>query len=325
MIEFKRAGVVLQTTALAFESMGVLNPAVIIHNGVIHMFYRAVAKDSKSTIGYCLFQTPLLVDKRMEKPLLVGDTIHEKMGMEDPRIVEIDGLFYLSYTAFDGKSALGSLLLSKDLIHFYGKRVIVALKKLNTKKNLLAERFRWDKNLVFFPRRINGQIYFMHRIKPHILLSSVANISEIDALFWERKPLSKRNTRLYLKSREIGSNYVGAGCPPIETEAGWLLIYHAAYLLEDQIIYKIHVALLDIEQPSRVIAELPYPVLEPQTAYERFGIVNNVVFPTASIEILDTVYVYYGAADSCIACAYFSMSEMLQELLKHPLLESYDA
>ena len=138
MIEFKRAGVVLQTTALAFESMGVLNPAVIIHNGVIHMFYRAVAKDSKSTIGYCRFQTPLLVEKRMEKPLLVGDTIHEKMGMEDPRIVEIDGLFYLSYTAFDGKSALGSLLLSIDLIHFYGKRVIVALKILNTKKNLLA-------------------------------------------------------------------------------------------------------------------------------------------------------------------------------------------
>ena len=325
MIEFKRAGVVLQTTALAFESMGVLNPAVIIHNGVIHMFYRAVAKDSKSTIGYCRFQTPLLVEKRMEKPLLVGDTIHEKMGMEDPRIVEIDGLFYLSYTAFDGKSALGSLLLSKDLIHFYGKRVIVALKILNTKKKLLAERFRWDKNLVFFPRRINGHIYFMHRIKPHILLSSVANISEIDALFWERKPLSKRNTRLYLRSREIGSNYVGAGCPPIETEAGWLLIYHAAYLLEGQIIYKIHVALLDIEQPSRVIAELPYPVLEPQTAYERFGIVNNVVFPTASIEVLDTVYVYYGAADACIACAYFSMSAMLQELLKHPLLESYDA
>jgi predicted GH43/DUF377 family glycosyl hydrolase len=85
------------------------------------------------------------------------------------------------------------------------------------------------------------------------------------------------------------------------------------------------VALLDINQPSRVIAELPYPVLEPQTTYERFGNVNDVVFPTASIEVLDTVYVYYGAADSCIACAYVSMSALLQELLKNPLPDTYDA
>ena len=325
MIEFIRAGVVLEPTALSFEALGVLNPAVIVHNGVIHMLYRAVALDFKSSIGYCRFRTPLLIEERLNKPLLVGQTIHEVMGMEDPRLVRIEGLFYLSYTAFDGKSALGSLLLSEDLIHFYGKRVIVALQKLKTKKVQQVERYRWDKNLVFFPRRINGQIYFMHRIKPHILLSSVIELSEIDAQFWKRKPLSKINTRLHLKSREIGSNYVGAGCPPIETEAGWLLIYHAAYLLEEQIIYKIHVALLDLNQPSRVIAELPYPVLEPKTAYERFGNVNNVVFPTASIEILDTVYVYYGAADSCIACAYFSMSDLLQELLKNPLPDAYDA
>ena len=325
MIEFKRAGVVLEPTALAFEALGVLNPAVIMHNGVIHMFYRAVALNHISTIGYCRFQTPLLIEKRSNKPILIGQTIHEAMGMEDPRLVRIEDLFYLSYTAFDGKSALGSLLLSTDLIHFYGKRVIVALQKLKTKKNQQVERYRWDKNLVFFPRRINGQIYFMHRIKPHILLSSVTDISEVDEQFWKRKPSYKINTRLFLKSREIGSNYVGAGCPPIETEAGWLLIYHAAYLLEGQIIYKIHVALLDINQPSRVIAELPYPVLEPQTTYERFGNVNDVVFPTASIEVLDTVYVYYGAADSCIACAYVSMSALLQELLKNPLPDTYDA
>lgn len=325
MIELIRAGVVLETTALPFEALGVLNPAVIVHNGVIHMFYRAIALDYISTIGYCRFQTPLLIEKRLDQPILVGQTIHEQMGLEDPRLVQIDGLFYLSYTAFDGKSALGSLLLSKDLIHFYGRRVLVALQKLKTKTDQQVERYRWDKNLVFFPRRINGQIYFMHRIKPHILVSSVTDISEVDEQFWKRKPRSKINTRLLLKSREIGSNYVGAGCPPIETEAGWLLIYHAAYLLEEQIIYKIHVALLDINNPSRAIAELPYPVLEPQTTYERFGIVNDVVFPTASIQVQDTVYVYYGAADACIACAYFSMSDMLQELLKNPLPESYDA
>jgi predicted GH43/DUF377 family glycosyl hydrolase len=123
----------------------------------------------------------------------------------------------------------------------------------------------------------------------------------------------------------LSSNYVGAGCPPIETPLGWVLIYHAAYHIKTQIIYKVHVALLDLDNPSRVLANLPYPVLEPKTAYERYGYVNYVVFPTAFIQVDDLIYVYYGAADSCIACAYFSLSEMLKALLNHPTTVAYEA
>jgi predicted GH43/DUF377 family glycosyl hydrolase len=325
MILFKRAGIVLQSTALAFEALGVLNPAVIIHQGLIHMFYRALDQEGVSTIGYCLLASPISVANRHEKPILVGQTPAEKKGLEDPRIVCIDGLFYLSYTAFDGWSALGSLLLSYDLKHFFGRKVIVAQQPIHKRKKGKPQHFRWDKNLVFFPRKINGKIFFMHRIKPHILLSSVHDISEITPAFWDQSAHTMVNKRLLLNPRELGSTYVGAGCPPIETLFGWVLIYHAAYQNAAQIIYKIHVALLDLDDPSQVLANLPYPVLEPQTEYERFGNVNNVVFPTACIQIEDLVYVYYGAADSCIACAYFSMSALLQELFNHPSTSAYEA
>jgi predicted GH43/DUF377 family glycosyl hydrolase len=325
MIVFKRAGIVLQSTAQAFEALGVFNPAVIIHKGLIHMFYRAMDKEGISTIGYCRLGSPTQVVYREQQPILVGETPAEKMGLEDPRIVRIDGLFYLSYTAYDGWSALGSLLFSYDLKHFFGRRIIVDQQQVNIIINNEQKYFRWDKNLVFFPRRINGKIFFMHRIKPDILLTSVDEIAEITPAFWSIEANPVVNIPLFLNPRELSSNYVGAGCPPIETPLGWVLIYHAAYRSDTQIIYKVHVALLDLDHPSRVLANLPYPVLEPETDYERFGYVDYVVFPTAFIQIENLIYVYYGAADSCIACAYFSLPEMLQELLKHPTTVAYEA
>jgi len=326
MILFKRAGIVLEASAHAFEALGVFNPAAIIHQGLIHMFYRAMDKDGISTIGYCQLGTPFQVSVRHEQPILVGQTAAETMGIEDPRIVRIDGLFYLSFTAYDGWSALGSLIFSYDLKHFFGKRIIVDQQQVSYALGNEPKRFRWDKNLVFFPRRINGKIYFMHRIKPDILLTSVQDIAAVTPAFWAQLESHEQvNEPLFFDPRELDSNYVGAGCPPIETRLGWVLIYHAAYLINAQIIYKVHVALLDLNNPSQVLANLPYPVLEPETAYERFGYVDNVVFPTASIQIDDTVYVYYGAADRCIACAYFSMSEMLQALFNHPSTRTYEA
>jgi predicted GH43/DUF377 family glycosyl hydrolase len=325
MLLFERAGILLQHTNLSFEQKGVMNPAVIVHNNQIHMFYRAVSAEGISTIGYCQLSAPLVISTRNYKPILIGNTAAEQKGMEDPRIVCIDDLFFLSYTAYDGITALGSLLLSQDLQNFFGKRIIVAQEKQIKHQVNNPIQLRWDKNLVFFPRRINGKIYFMHRIKPHILLTSVPEIEQINEDFWKHIGKPKVNIPLVLNARSCGAIYEGAGCPPIETLFGWLIIYHAAYLLDGQTIYKVHVALLDLNEPSLVLAELPYAALEPLTSYERKGNVNNVVFPTASIEKDDRIYVYYGAADTCIACAYFSKSEMLEELLKNPTNENYDS
>jgi predicted GH43/DUF377 family glycosyl hydrolase len=325
MLLFERAGILLQHTNLSFEQKGVMNPAVIVHNNQIHMFYRAVSAEGISTIGYCQLSAPLVISTRNHKPILIGNTAAEQKGMEDPRIVCIDDLFFLSYTAYDGITALGSLLLSQDLQNFFGKRIIVAQEKQIRQQVNNPIQLRWDKNLVFFPRRINGKIYFMHRIKPHILLTSVPEIEHINEDFWKHIGKPKVNIPLVLNARSCGAIYEGAGCPPIETLFGWLIIYHAAYQLDGQTIYKVHVALLDLNEPSLVLAELPYAVLEPLTSYERKGNVNNVVFPTASIEKDDRIYVYYGAADTCIACAYFSKSEILEELLKNPTNENYDS
>jgi predicted GH43/DUF377 family glycosyl hydrolase len=109
------------------------------------------------------------------------------------------------------------------------------------------------------------------------------------------------------------ASYVGAGCPPIEIPEGWLFIYHAAYEKEQILVYKAHILLLAIDNPLKVIGQLHYPILAPDEPYEQKGNVNHVVFPTGALIEGDNLYIYYGAADRCIAGAYLSVSELLRE------------
>src|ERR1700746_2758119 len=102
MIEVKKEGILLKKTNLDFESEGVLNPAVAMDGNGIHIFYRAVGKGNYSTIGYCKLKEPMLIERRLDKPFLCREFGYESHGIEDPRIAKIDGLYYLTYTAYDG-------------------------------------------------------------------------------------------------------------------------------------------------------------------------------------------------------------------------------
>jgi predicted GH43/DUF377 family glycosyl hydrolase len=328
----KKEGLLLERTSLYFESEAVFNPAVIRENGIIHLFYRAVSKGDFSSIGYCKLDSPTHIVKRNKHPLLLPREEFEKKGMEDPRIVKIDGIYYLTYTAFDGINALGALAISSDLKDFFHWGIIVPLliedenTELNKKRivesyeNEMRENnnveFIWDKNVVFFPRKINGFLYYLHRIKPDILLVKINDLKDLTISFWEEY-ISKIGF-FKLDCNSVHSEkalYFGAGCPPLETKKGWIFIYHAAYKIDDELIYKAHCILLDLENPLEIIAYLPYALIEPEYEWEIKGNVNNVVFPTGSILNNDQIFVYYGAADSRVACISFSLSELFTELV----------
>jgi predicted GH43/DUF377 family glycosyl hydrolase len=113
------------------------------------------------------------------------------------------------------------------------------------------------------------------------------------------------------------SKYIGGGCPPIETEYGWLLIYHGVEETERGLVYSACAALLDLKNPCKEIARLPYALFSPEYEWELFGEVNNVVFPTGTALFGNTLFIYYGAADSHIASVSLSLPELLAELLTH--------
>ncbi|WP_431610232.1 pesticidal protein Cry7Aa [Chryseobacterium sp. 'Rf worker isolate 10'] len=340
MVPVKKEGIILRKTELAFESEGVLNPAVIQYKGKIHVFYRAVAKNNFSSIGYCVLSDYQTIETRFSSPVIIPESEYEKHGVEDPRIVKIDHLFYLTYTCYDGINALGALAISKDLKSW--KKAGIIVPKISYKKfQLLAESqgpiaekykrfnklatgyekdkdvFLWDKNLVFFPRRIHGKLYFLHRIRPDIQIVGIENIENLNPDFWKDYLLQFQDHILLSPKYDHESSYIGAGCPPIETEHGWLMIYHSVHDTIEGYVYSACAALLELDNPEKEISRLPYPLFKPGEKWELKGEVNNVCFPTGAIVEDDTLYIYYGAADKRIAVASLSIRELLKELLHY--------
>jgi beta-1,2-mannobiose phosphorylase / 1,2-beta-oligomannan phosphorylase len=339
MIEVKKEGVLLKKTALGFESEGVLNPAVIMEEDAIHLFFRAVNKGNFSSIGYCRLSAPFTVEKRYDMPVLFPQFEYESHGVEDPRIVKIDDLYYLSYTAYDGVNALGALAVSKDLTHFDKLGLIVPTISYEEFRHLAGSRgainekylryngdggihekkgkkvFLWDKNLIFFPRRINGKLCFLHRVKPDIQLVMVENLQELTRDFWQNYFLQLASHIVLTPKYEHEVSYIGGGCPPIETTEGWLLIYHGVHDTVGGYVYTACAALLNLKNPGIEIARLPYALFTPDREWELKGEVNNVCFPTGAVLQGDTLYIYYGAADEQIACASLSLTALIKELL----------
>ena len=331
MINVTKQGVILRQQGMAFEDESVLNPAVIKVGDDIHIFYRAVRTKNFSSIGYCRLDTPLHVQERLATPFMSPQFDYESHGMEDPRIVKIDDIYYLTYVAFDGSNALGALATSADLLHFERKGIIVpkisyadfdlltqnnpALNKLYLDYNPGAKILA-DKDLVFFPRRVNGKLCFLHRIKPDIQLTAVNDLSELNEDFW-KDYFTNFEDHIFLRPKyphEI--EYVGAGCPPIETEQGWLIIYHGVKKVEKGYEYSCCAALMDLNDPRKEIGRLSYPLFKPELDYELTGDVDDVCFPTGTVTDGDTLYIYYGAADELIACATVCLSELVDELVR---------
>jgi predicted GH43/DUF377 family glycosyl hydrolase len=336
MIKVKKEGVILKKTSLSFEDDSVLNPAIYQEGDILHMFYRAVRNGNYSTIGYCKLDGPLKVIERNDTPLIIPYSEDASKGVEDPRIVKIEGVFYITYTAYNGINALGALVTSTDLINFERQGIIVPkftfdeFKRLAECNNLVnAKYFRhvrhfepneqiylWDKDVVFFPRKINGKLAFLHRIRPGIQLVMINDLNELTKEFWDQYFLHF-NEHIILDPIGVNheSGYIGAGAPPIETSLGWLLIYHGVYDTSEGYIYSAAAALLDLDDPTKVIARLIDPLFVPEFDYELKGVVNNVVFPTGTALFGDILYIYYGAADKCIACASVSLKSLLKELI----------
>jgi predicted GH43/DUF377 family glycosyl hydrolase len=348
MIKVKKEGVILEKTSFNFEKEGVLNPGVIKEGNTVHMFYRAVSEGNYSDIGYCKLDGPMKINSREQKPVLFPEFDYESHGVEDPRLVKIEGLYYLSYTAYDGINALGALATSTDLVNWEKQGIIVPqityieFSGLTTSKGIIKEKysrynnyagfmedskqrlFMWDKNLIFFPRRIQGKLYFLHRVKPDIqIVVGIQALNELTHEFWQDYFSHIKDYIVLSPKYPHEISYVGGGCPPVETASGWLFIYHGVFDSAKGYVYTACAALLDLINPSKEIARLPYPLFIPDRSWELHGEVNNVCFPTGTALFGDTLYIYYGAADERIAVASVNLSDLVKELLLNPTINEY--
>ncbi|PJE51184.1 MAG: pesticidal protein Cry7Aa [Candidatus Yanofskybacteria bacterium CG10_big_fil_rev_8_21_14_0_10_36_16] len=339
-IKVEKLGIILQPTENKFEKKSVLNPGIYQEGNNVHIFYRAIDKEFISTVGYAKLEGPTKIIERWEKPIINIEHPHERKGIEDPRITKIDDTYYMTYVAHDGKNALVALAESKDLKHFKKRGIISPQMPYDAAATLFRgcglkdayfmfeayyeefsgkDVFIWEKDTVFFPKKINGKYAMLHRILPDIQIIYFDKFEDLmDNSYWAQYLVRLDKFVLLETEYWFEMRHIGAGAPPIETPDGWLLIFHSTESSNNGRVYRASAALLDKNNPLKVIGRLDYPLFSPEESWEKTGLVNNVVFPTGTAIFGDDLYIYYGAADKIIAVAKVSMKELIEELKTKP-------
>jgi len=299
-----------------WESKYVLNAAAVRINDKVYLLYRAYGDDEVSRIGLAVTDGYNILE-RLPEPIFVPTTAQEKKGVEDPRVVIIDGELYMLYTAYDGviaQIAAASIPVEDFLAYRFDK----------WKRKGLAFQDIWDKDAFLFPEKINGKYVIYHRIEPSIW------VTYMDEL---KFPAPKENHAIIIGPRP-GRMWdfikIGGGAQPIKTKYGWLLIYHG---VDKNRAYHLGVFLVPLDDPERVIYRSPNPILSPETEYEigkpGESWVPNVVFtcgavPAENKEILDAddeILVYYGAADTHLCLATGTVGELIPEEIRQQLTD----
>jgi predicted GH43/DUF377 family glycosyl hydrolase len=228
-----------------------------------------------------------------EKPFLYPSNDQETLGIEDPRVTQIGDTYYIYYSAIS-KSGIGeSMVSTKDFVNFVRHGMIFCPD---------------NKDVIIFPELINGKYYALHRPttksigKPEIWIAESDNL-----LYW-----GNHKHLLGLREGMWDSDRIGGGAVPIKTDRGWLELYHGATTDHR---YCMGAVLLDLQNPTKVIARSVLPILEPETDYEKKGFFGDVVFSCGVIVDGDIVKMYYGVADTSMACAELSLQEILNCLI----------
>ena len=231
-----------------------------------------------------------------ETPTLVGRGPLESFGIEDSRVTEIDGRFYLTYTAVSPDGVAVGMSSTDDWQTFTPHGVIIAPS---------------NKDCALFPQRVGGDYWCFHRPSNVYIGGNYIWVARSpDLEHWGRhRCIARSRPGMWDSAR------VGAGAEPILTERGWLAIYHGA---DEHSRYCLGALLLDRDDPARVLARSQEPIMEPTAPYERTGFFGNVVFTNGHVVDGDALTLYYGASDEVICGAHLSVQEILDSLPDTP-------
>jgi predicted GH43/DUF377 family glycosyl hydrolase len=325
------------TSSHSWESKAVFNPAALYEDGKVHILYRALGETDVSVLGYASSLDGFHIQERLTYPVYVPREPFEGVslvpipkigipgvyvsgggemgGCEDPRLTRINDTVYITYVAYDGRSQPRVALSSISFKDFLSK-------KWNWKKPvLISPPHVVDKNACILPEKINGKYVIFHRIFPNILIDFVDDLNFDGKTRWLT---GQHEIPVRALSSDWDSRKVGCGPPPLKTKDGWLLIYQAVSN-GGQYHYKIGAMLLDLKDPTKVLARSKNPILAPDTWYENEGWKSGVIYPCGAAIIKDRLFVYYGGADTVVCVASVKLNGFIEQLAtnhKETIVES---
>jgi beta-1,4-mannooligosaccharide/beta-1,4-mannosyl-N-acetylglucosamine phosphorylase len=253
------------------------------------------------------------------------DALHWHFDGEKIRFVDEDGKDFMPVYAYDPR-----LVKVEDTYYiiwcgdFYGAAIGVAkTKDFKTFVRIENPFIPFNRNAVLFPRKINGKFMMLSRPSDsgHTPFGDIFLSESPDMIYWGRHRHVMGKGSEWWESVKIGG-----GAAPIETSEGWLLFYHGVSSTCNGFVYSIGGAILDIDEPSRVLYRCETWLLTPQEWYEERGFVPNVCFPCATIADADTgrIALYYGAADTYVGLAFTRLDEIVDYIKEHSVVRESD-
>lgn len=268
-----------------WEARNVFNCGVLDHDGKVILIYRGQGWDNDiSHLGYAESADGVAFTRQPE-PVFSPETPDEVNGVEDPRLTVLDGRIQMLYTAWSPEAIQVGRASTTDFRAW--------------QRHGIAFPGPDNKDAALFPRKVNGRYMAFHRIPPSMWVAY-----SDDLITWG-------DYREIMAPREgcYDDLKLGAGGPPIETERGWLVIYHG---VDKNLVYRLGVALLDLDDPTTVLNRPKAPILSPEEPWELEGDVPNVVFTCGTAERDGRYLVYYGGADRVIGLATADRSALLE-------------
>ncbi len=299
--------ILLPRKEFSWESKAIFNPASIKLGNTTYIVYRAMSDDNTSTLGLAESNDGYNISARYDKPIYVPrESFEEKRvpggnsGCEDPRLTQIGDTIYMCYTAYNGITPPAVAITSISEKNFIAKKWI-------WKKPVLVTRDGVDdKDGCLHPEKINGKYFLYHRVNNYICGDFGSTPEFREKNNFQNIPILRPRKGMW------DSVKVGISTQPIKTSKGWLLIYHG---VSNRSRYRVGAALLDLNDPTKVIARTTDALFEPKDAYEIEGQVNYVVFPCGAVLNKDELIIYYGGADSVISVASISLKKLLESLI----------
>ncbi|OGK13596.1 hypothetical protein A3C98_01145 [Candidatus Roizmanbacteria bacterium RIFCSPHIGHO2_02_FULL_37_15] len=292
-----------------FEARAVFNPAAIEIEDKVYLIYRATSETNLSFIGMAISNDGLLIDERLTDPVYPIRSEFEKPasagksgGCEDPRITRIGDILYMLYTAYDGllpRLALTSIKIDDFLARNWDRW---------SAPKIISPPQMADKDGMLFPEKIKGKYIIFHRIEPNICIDYLDDLNFPNNSFLKIASIITPHNRTWDEAK------IGVSTPPLKTKEGWIIFYHGISRIDGH--YRVGVLLLDLNDVTKVIGWTPYPILEPETYFEKRGLTDNVVFPCGYVLKGDTIYLYYGGADKVVCGATISLNILIDYLLR---------
>jgi predicted GH43/DUF377 family glycosyl hydrolase len=295
-----RRNPILTADDVPASAQAVFNPGVTEQDGQVVLLLRV-----ENAAGYSSIHVARSDDGvsgwRIEPEPLLGygqpDLRYEQWGCEDPRAIwlEEERCWYVTYTAYSRAGTAVGLAKTTDLARVERVGLIFAPS---------------NKDAALFPRRLAGRWAALHRPDAGGGIENIWIAFSNDLLYWGEPHCVL----------EEGSGpawdavSVGTGPPPVETNLGWLLLYHGVKRYGGRRVYRVGAALLDRRSPHKVLARPGRCIFQPAAPYELSGQMPNVVFPTGTLLRGDELWMYYGAADTCVCLATASLRDLLDHL-----------